>query len=190
MRLYLRLGLPRQQPEAQRRGQRDKVGDELRRPPGADQKVVDGMVDDGHAQKCEQAGRPQGAAVPHGAQDAAVHIPADHVHRAGAKAPDQQKEDLVRAVLREVADVFKGGKAGGHDDGGQPEAGEGRLKHSQKEQQRQQLHDLLHHRRDLGGGIDGVRLIQLGEEGVEIGGEQTGPHPREAEHQRGALPPF
>ena len=148
------------------------------------------MVDDGHAQKCEQAGRPQGAAVPHGAQDAAVHIPADHVHRAGAEAPDQQKEDLVRAVLREVADVFKGGKAGGHDDGGQPEAGKRRLKHSQKEQQRQQLHDLLHHRRDLGGGIDGVRLIKPGEEGVEVGREQTGPHPREAEHQHGALSPL
>ena len=91
MRLYLRLGFPRQQPEAQRRGQRDKVGDELRRPPGADQKIVDGVVNDGHAQKRKQAGRPQGAAVPHGAQDAAVHIPADHVHRAGAEAPDQQK---------------------------------------------------------------------------------------------------
>ena len=36
MRLYLRLGFPRQQPEAQRRGQRDKVGDELGHPPGAD----------------------------------------------------------------------------------------------------------------------------------------------------------
>ena len=139
MRLYLRLGFPRQQPEAQRRGQRDKVGDELGHPPGADQKIVDGVVDDGNTQKCEQAGRPQGAAVPHGAQDAAVHIPADHMHRTGAKAPDQQKEDLVHAVLREETDVFKGGKAGGHDDGGQPEAGEGRLKHCQKEQQRQQL---------------------------------------------------
>ena len=103
---------------------------------------------------------------------------------------DQQKEDLVRAVLREETDVFKGGKAGGHDDGGQPEAGKRRLKHSQKEQQRQQLHDLLHHRGDLGGGIDGVRLIQPGEEGVEIGGEQTGPHPRKAEHQRGAMSPL
>ena len=190
MRLYLRLGLPRQQPEAQRRGQRDKVGNELRRPPGADQKVVDGMVNDGDAQKREQAGRPQGAAVPHRAQRAAVHIPADHVHRAGAEAPDQQKEDLIRAVLREETDILKGGKAGGHDDGGQPEAGKRRLKHSQKEQQRQQLHDLLHHRRDLGGGIDGVRLIKPGEEGVEIGGEQTGPHPRKAEHQRGAMSPL
>ena len=112
------------------------------------------------------------------------------MHRAGAEAPDQQKEDLVRAVLREETDVFKGGKAGGHDDGGQPEAGKGRLKHRQKEQQRQQLHDLLHPRRNLGGGIDGVRLIKPGEEGVEIGGEQTGPHPRKAEHQRGALPPL
>ena len=148
------------------------------------------MVNDGHAQKREQAGRPQGTAVPHGAQRAAVHIPTDHVHRAGAEAPDQQKENLIRAVLREVADVLKGGKAGGHDDGGQPEAGEGRLKHRQKEQQRQQLQDLLHHRGDLGGGIDGVRLIKPGEEGVEVGREQTGPHPREAEHHCGALPPF
>ena len=125
-----------------------------------------------------------------GRSDAAVHIPADHVHRAGAEAPDQQKEDLIRAVLREVADVLKGGKAGGYDDGGQPEAGKRRLKHSQKEQQRQQLHDLLHHRGDLGGGIDGVRLIKPGEEGVEVGREQTGPHPRKAEHQRGALSPL
>ena len=111
MRLYLRLGFPRQQPEAQRRGQRDKVGDELRRPPGADQKVVDGVVNDGHAQKRKQAGRPQGAAVPHGAQGTAVYAAADHVHGPCAEAADEQINELPRAVLRQVADVLEGGEA-------------------------------------------------------------------------------
>ena len=42
----------------------------------------------------------------------------------------------------------------------------------------------------IGVGVDGVRLIKPGEEGVEVGREQTGPHPRKAEHQRGALSPL
>ena len=189
MRLYLRLGFPRQQPEAQRRGQRDKVGDELRRPPGADQKVVDGMVDDGHAQKREQAGRPQGAAVPHRAQDAAVHIPADHVHRAGAEAPDQQKEDLVRAVLREETDVFKGGKAQGERYCGSLDLIPLRLEHQKIEHQRQQLHHFLHHRRNLRRGGKGVRLTHRREEGVDIGRKQAHPHPGNAEQEEAELPP-
>ena len=94
------------------------------------------------------------------------------------------------SVLDQIADVLKCGKGKGCDHGSIFDLLRFRLKYQQIKEQWQKFHHFLHHRGDLGGGIDGVRLIKPGEEGVEVGREQTGPHPREAEHHCGALPPF
>ena len=109
--LLLRCGLLPEQAEAQRREQGDSVGDQLRRAADAHEQVIDGVVDDGDAEQAEQARRAEQAAAPHGAQDAAVHAAADDVHRARTEAADEQINELPRAVLRQVADVLKGGEA-------------------------------------------------------------------------------
>ena len=188
--LPLQRGLPPEQAEAQRREQGDDVGEQLRRAAGAHEQIVDGVVDDGDTEQAEQARRAQRAAAPHGAQDAAVHAAADDVHRARAEAADEQVDELPRAVLRQVADVLEGGEARGHHDGGEAEALRVRLKHRKVKEQRQQLHDLLHHWRDLRGGVQRVCGVELGEEGIEVRREQTHSHAREAEEQqRTLLPP-
>ena len=187
--LLLRCGLLPEQVEAQRREQGDSVGEQLRRAADAHEQVIDGVVDDGDAEQAEQARRAERAAAPHGAQDAAVHAAADDVHRARTEAADEQINELPRAVLRQVADVLEGGEARGHHDGGEAEALRVRLEHREVKEQRQQLHDLLHHRRDLRGGVQRVCGVELGEEGVEVRREQAHSHAREAEKQQRTLFP-
>lgn len=87
------------------------VGEQLRRAADAHEQVIDGVVDDGDAEQAEQARRAERAAAPYGAQDAAVHAAADDVHRTRTEAADEQINELPRAVLRQVADVLKGGEA-------------------------------------------------------------------------------
>ena len=64
-----------------------------------------------------------------------------------------------------------------------------RLEHQKIEHQRQQLHQFLHHRRDLRRGGKGIRLTHRREKGVDIGRKQTHPHPGNAEQEEADLPP-
>ena len=110
------------------------------------------------------------------------------MHGSRAEAPEEDEGEAVRAVLNEIAHVFKGGEAQGNRDGGSLDFIALRLKHQQIEHQRQQLHHFLHHRRDLRRGGKGVRLTHRREEGVDIGRKQTHPHPGNAEQEEAELP--
>ena len=105
--------------------------------------------------------------------------------------PGKTEEDegkAVCAVLNEIAHVFKGGKGESDCYCGGLDFIALRLEHQKIKHQRQQLHRFLHHRRDLRRGGKGIRLTHRRKEGVDIGREQTHPHPGNAEQEEAELP--
>ena len=111
------------------------------------------------------------------------------MHGSRAEAPEEDEGKAVRAVLDEIADVFKGGEAQGNRDGGSFDFIALRIKHQKIEHQRQQLHHFLYHRRDLRRGGKGVRLTHRRKEGVDVSRKQAHPHPGHAEQEEAQLPP-
>ena len=134
------------------------------------------------------AGDLQPRPLPCVCKSAAHDQAAEDVHRARAKAPEEDEGEAVRAVLDQIADVFKGGKGEGNRDGGGIDFISLRLEYQQIEHQRQQLHHFLHHRRNLRRGGKCVRLTYRREEGVDIGRKQAHPHPGDAEQEEAELP--
>ena len=122
-------------------------------------------------------------------QPAAHDQSAEDVHRSRAEATEEDEGEAVRAVLDEIADVFKGGEGEGNRDGGGLDFISLRLEHQKIEHQRQQLHHFLHHRRDLRRGGKGVRPAYRREEGVDVGRKQAHTHPGNAEQEEAELPP-
>ena len=55
-------------------------------------------------------------------------------------------------------------------------------------EQRQKLHDLLHHRGNLRSGGKVIRTIKRGKKGIDISGNQTRPHSCKAEQKKFCLP--
>ena len=55
-------------------------------------------------------------------------------------------------------------------------------------EQRQKLHDFLHHRGDLRSGGKGIRTIKCSEKGIDISGKKTRPHSCKAEQKEFCLP--
>ena len=102
---------------------------------------------------------------------------------------EEDKGKAVRAVLDQIAHIFKGGEGEGDCYCGSLDFIALRLKHQQIEHQRQQLHHFLHHRRDLRRGGKGVRLTHRRKEGVDIGRKQAHPHPGNAKQEKAELPP-
>ena len=147
------------------------------------------MEGDGRAQQPAGAGHLQPRPLPRVCKATAHNQAAEDVHRARAEATEEDEGEAVRAVLDEIADVFKGGEGEGNRDGGGLDSIPLRLKHQKIEHQRQQLHDFLHHRRNLRRGGKGVRLTYRREEGVDIGRKQAHPHPGNAEQEEAELPP-
>ena len=146
------------------------------------------MEGDGRAQQPAGARDLQPRPPPRIGKPAAHDQTAEDVHGSRAEAPEEDEGEAVRAVLDEIAHVFKGGEAQGNRDGGSLDFIALRLKHQQIEHQRQQLHHFLHHRRDLRRGGKGVRLTHRREEGVDIGRKQAHPHPGNAEQEEAELP--
>ena len=141
------------------------------------------MEDDGSAEEAAGAGETQPATLPHIDESEANDGAADDVHGAGAKAADQQKSDALSAVLDEVADVFKGGKAGCEGDHGGEDLFCCRFKNEEIKEQRQKLGDFFYNGRDLGGGVERGGAVERGEEGVDIGGKQARSHSRKAKEK-------
>ena len=139
------------------------------------------MEGDGRAQQPTGACDLQPRPLPRVCKATADDQAAEDVHRARAEAPEEDEGEAVRAVLDEIAHIFKGGESEGNRDGGSLDFIPLRLKHQQIEHQRQQLHHFLHHRR--------VRLTHRREEGVDIGREQAHPHSGNAEQEEAELPP-
>ena len=154
-----------------------------------DEQIVDGVEGDGRAQQPAGARDLQPRPPPCVCKPAAHDQTAEDVHGSRAEAPEEDEGEAVRAVLDEIAHVFKGGEAQGERDGGGLNSLALRLKHQKIEHQRQQLHHFLHHRRDLRRGGKGVRLTHRREEGVDIGRKQAHPHPGNAEQEEAELPP-
>ena len=146
------------------------------------------MEGDGRAQQSAGARDLQPRPPPCVGKPAAHNQTAEDVHGSRAEAPEEDEGEAVRAVLDEIAHVFKGGEAQGERDGGGLNSLALRLKHQKIEHQRQQLHHFLHHRRDLRRGGKGVRLTHRREEGVDIGREQAHPHSGNAEQEEAELP--
>ena len=168
---------------------RKGIGDVLRRAAVGDEQIIDGVEGDGRAQQptgpCDLQPRP----LPCVCKPAAHNQAAEDVHGPCTEATEEDEGEAVRAVLNEIADVFKGGEGEGNRDGGSLDFIPLRLEDQKIEHQRQQLHDFLHHRRDLRRGGKGVRLTYRREEGIDIGREQTHPHPGNAEQEEAELPP-
>ena len=154
-----------------------------------DEQILDGVEGDGRAQQPAGARDLQPRPPPCVCKPAAHDQTAEDVHGSRAEAPEEDEGEAVRAVLDEIAHVFKGGEAQGERDGGGLNSLALRLKHQKIEHQRQQLHHFLHHRRDLRRGGKGVRLTHRREEGVDIGRKQAHPHPGNAEQEEAELPP-
>ena len=154
-----------------------------------DEQIVYGMECDGRAQQPAGAGHLQPRPPPCVGKPAAHDQAAQHVHRSRAEAPEEDEGEAVRAVLNEIAHIFKGGEGEGNRDGGSLDFIALRLEHQKIEHQRQQLHHFLHHRRDLRRGGKGVRLTHRREEGVDIGRKQAHTHPGNAEQEEAELSP-
>ena len=154
-----------------------------------DEQIVYGMECDGRAQQPAGAGHLQPRPPPCVGKPAAHDQAAEDVHGSRAEATEEDKGEAVCAVLDEIAHIFKGSEGEGNRDGGSLDFIALRLEHQKIEHQRQQLHQFLHHRRDLRRGGKGVRLTHRRKEGVDIGREQTHPHPGDAEQEEAELPP-
>ena len=141
------------------------------------------MEGDDRAQQSAGARDLQPRPPPCVGKPAAHNQAAEDVHGSRAEAPEEDEGEAVRAVLDEIAHVFKGGEAQGERDGGGLNSLALRLKHQKIEHQRQQLHHFLHHRRNLRRGGKGIRLTHRREKGVDIGREQTHPHSGNAEQE-------
>ncbi len=147
------------------------------------------MEGDGCAQQPAGACDLQPRPPPRVCKPAAHDQAAEDVHRARAEAPEEDEGEAVRAVLDQIAHIFKGGESEGYGDGGGLDLLALRLKHQQIEHQRQQLHHFLHHRRDLRRGGKGVRLTYRREEGVDVGRKQAHTHSDDAEQKKAEMPP-
>ena len=167
--LLLRCGLLPEQVEAQRREQGDSVGEQLRRAADAHEQVIDGVESDGRAQQPARAGYFKPRPLPRIRQPAAHDQSAEDVHRSRAEATEEDEGEAVRAVLDEIAHIFKGGKGQGNCYCRSLDFISLRLEHQKIEHQRQQLHHLLHHRRDLRRGGKGICLTHRRKEGIDIG---------------------
>ena len=154
-----------------------------------DEQIVDGVEGDGRAQQPAGARDLQPRPPPCVCKPAAHDQTAEDVHGSRAEAPEEDEGEAVRAVLNEIADVFKGGEGKGNCYCRSLDFIPLRLEHQKIEHQRQQLHHFLHHRRDLRRGGKGVRLTHRREEGVDIGREQAHPHSGNAEQEEAELPP-
>ena len=82
-----------------------------------DEQVIDGVEGDGRAQQTAGASDLQPRPLPRIRKPAAHNQAAQHVHGSRAEAPEEDEGEAVRAVLNQIADVFKGGKAQGDRDG-------------------------------------------------------------------------
>ena len=147
------------------------------------------MEGDGRAQEAAGARDLQPRPLPRIGKSAAHDQAAEDVHGPCTEATEEDEGEAVRAVLNEIADVFKGGEGEGNRDGGSLDFIPLRLEDQKIEHQRQQLHHFLHHRRDLRRGGKGVRLTHRRKEGVDIGRKQAHPHPGNAEQEEAELPP-
>ena len=127
------------------------------------------MEGDGRAQQPAGARDLQPRPPPRVCKAAAHDQTAEDVHGSRAEAPEEDEGEAVCAVLDEIAHIFKGGEGEGNRDGGSLDFIALRLEHQQIEHQRQQLHQLLHHRRDLRRGGKGICLTHRRKEGVDIG---------------------
>ena len=134
-----------------------------------DEQIIDGVEGDGRAQQPAGACDLQPRPLPCVCKPAAHDQTAEDVHGSRAEAPEEDEGEAVSAVLDEIAHIFKGGKGEGNRDGGSLDFIPLRLKHQQIEHQRQQLHHLLHHRRDLRRGGKGICLTHRRKEGIDIG---------------------
>ena len=146
------------------------------------------MEGDDRAQQSAGARDLQPRPPPCVGKPAAHNQAAEDVHGSRAEAPEEDEGEAVRAVLNEIADVFKGGEAQGNRDGGGLDFIPLRLEHQKIEHQWQQLHHFLHHRRDLRRGGKGIRLTHCCKEGVDISRKQAHPHPGNAEQEEAELP--
>ena len=154
----------------------------------SDEQIVDGMECYRRAQQPAGAGYFKPRPPPCICKPAAHDQAAQHVHGSRAEATEEDKGEAVCAVLDEIAHIFKSGKGEGDRYCRSLDFLPFRLKHQQIEHQRQQLHHFLHHRCDLRRGGKGIRLTHRREEGVDIGREQTHPHPGNAEQEEAELP--
>ena len=92
------------------------------------------------------------------------------------------------SILDQVADIFKGGKGKSCDHSGDFDLFRLWLKYQKIKEQRQKLHDLLHHRGNLRSGGKVIRTIKRGKKGIDISGKKTCPHSRKAEQKEFCLP--
>ena len=141
------------------------------------------MEGDGRAQQPTGACDLQPRPLPRVCKPTAHDQSAEDVHCARAEATKEDEGEVVRAVLDEIAHIFKGGEGQGDRDGGGLDLIALWLEYQKIEHQRQQLHHFLHHRRNLRRGDKGIRLTHRREKGVDIGREQTHPHSGNAEQE-------
>ena len=167
---------------------RKGIGHILRRAAVGDEQIIDGVEGDGRAQQPAGACDFQPRPLPRVRKPAAHDQTAEDVHGSCAEATEEDEGEAVRAVLDQIADVFKGGEGEGDCYCGSLDFIPLRLEYQKIEHQRQQLHHFLHHRRDLRRGGKGVRPAYRREEGVDIGRKQTHPHPGNAEQEEAELP--
>ena len=92
---------------------RKGIGDVLRRAAVGDEQIIDGVEGDGRAQEAAGARDLQPCPLPRVRKPAAHDQTAQHVHSSRAEAPEEDEGEAVRAVLDEVADIFKGGEGEG-----------------------------------------------------------------------------
>ena len=110
---------------------RQGVGHILRRAAVGDEQIIDGVEGDGRAQEAAGACDLQPCPLPRVRKPAADDQAAEDVHGPCTEATEEDEGKAVRAVLDEVADIFKGGEGEGNRDGGRLDFISLRLKHQQ-----------------------------------------------------------
>ena len=147
------------------------------------------MEGNGRPQQSVGPGNLQPRPLPRIGKPSAHDQTTQHMHRARPEATEKDEGEAVGAVLDEIAYIFKGGESQGNRDGGGLDPVSRRFEHQQIERQRQQLHDLFYHRRDLHRGGKGIRPAHCHKEGVDVGREQTHPHSGDTKQEKADPPP-
>ena len=146
------------------------------------------MNRDGCSQQTAGSGNLQPGPLPHIRKASAYNGSADHVHRSCSDPPEKNKGKMSGSILDQIANIFKSGKRKGDHHSGNSDLFRFRLKYQKIKEQRQKLHDFLHHRGNLRSGGKVIRTIKRGKKGIDISGKKTCPHSRKAEQKEFCLP--
>ena len=156
--------------------QRQQIADGSGRPGFGDQQIIEGVEDHGQSQPADHSGKGEYLQTLRGDEPDGQGKNADDVHHTHRQPPDQNIGQAPGPGGQDIAAVFKGGKACADGDSQHGQRPILRVKHHQEEQQRYQLHQFLHHRREEDRRVVFPHAGDQVQKAADIGRDQAHPH--------------